>query len=437
MKKSFITVSLAVLFAGISASAQATNLLEAYKDAITNDPTTLMAKARYNIAKESEKIAFSNLLPSVNLTGGYRIANGDTAVNGQVVEFDSNRMNYGFSISQSIFRMDTWYQLDASEKRALQAQTGYDLAQQGLISRLANAYFNVLKAQDTLEFVEAEKKAIGRQLVQTKEMFKVGLIAITDVHVAQAQYDGVIANEIRSKNNIEIAKEAVREITGKYYPEFAGLNTTKFDAPLPSPLKIKHWVTESENNNLELKSKELLVEATKYDISQAKSGHYPTLNLTANVGGEDNDNGLGMLNSSSVSLNLNVPIYSGGRTTAAVRQAQANYVIASEDMELTHRSVVRQVRSSFADVVALVSSLKALEQSVVSAESALKATQAGFEVGTKTIVDVLLSTSNLYSAKQNLANSRYDYILAMLMLKQASSSLTLADIEAVNRTLAN
>ena len=439
MKKSFLSASLLLLISGLSLQVEATNLLEAYKDAVKNDPQTLKAKAQYDVAKASESIAFSSLLPSVNLTAGYGLTNSEVydATTDTVSDFESDSLSYGISLSQAIFRMDTWYSLDAAEKRALQAQAGFDLAQQALITRVSVAYFNVLKAQDNLEFVQSEKKAIERQLEQTKQRFNVGLTAITDVHEAQANFDSAVAQEIRGKNDIEIAKETLREITGKYYSKFDGLNTTRFDATMPTPLKIQHWVNKSESNNLELKAKELMVEAAKYDIKRAQSGHYPTLNLTASLNNTD----LGIdytspaLNTSSIGLNLTVPLYSGGATSAAVKQAQANFVYASEDREATHRSVVRQVRTSFADVVALVSTLKALEQSVISAESALKATQAGFEVGTRTIVDVLNSTRNLFNAKRNLSNTRYDYVLSMLTLKQSSGSLTGTDVEAVNSGL--
>jgi outer membrane protein len=449
MKKSLLTASLAILFSGLSLQANATNLLDAYKDAMQNDPQTLKAKAKYEMAKESESVAFSSLLPYVAFTGSYTLSDAENYSNdlGEVVDVESTNLQYGLSLSQAIFRMDTWYKLDAEEKRALQAQAGFDLAQQALIARVTQAYFNVLKAQDNLEFVLAEKKAIERQLEQTKQRFNVGLTAITDVHEAQAKFDAAIASEIRSKNNVEIAKEFLREITGKYYTNFDTLNTERFEATMPQPSQVQSWVSQSENANLELKAKELVVEAAKYDLKRSKSGHYPTLTLNARIGSSDSESDITSslatinsnppaLDSNSISLNLNVPIYAGGGTSALVRQAQANYVYASEDREATHRAVVRQVRSSYADVTALVSTLKALGQSVVSAESALKATQAGFEVGTRTIVDVLNSTKNLYNAKSNLSSTRYDYVLAMMALKQSSGSLTAGDVEAVSSGLA-
>ncbi|NVK26208.1 MAG: outer membrane channel protein TolC [Gammaproteobacteria bacterium] len=439
MRKTFLSASVAALLSGLSLSAEAVNLLEAYNDAVKNDPQTLIAKAQYDIAREGETATFAKLLPQINATAGYSLVDTEnyTAATDTLTDLSYDELSYGVSLSQTIFSMGSWYELDSSEKAALKAQADFDLAQQSLISRVTNAYFNVLKAKDSLEFVQAEKKAIERQLEQTKQRFQVGLTAITDVHEAQANFDAAVAREIRSQNDIEIQKEALREITGKYYNDFDGLNTERFDAAMPSPSKIQNWVTKSENNNLELKAKELQVEAAKFDIKRANAGHFPTLSLSAGLSNRERGEDLADpgINTTSIGLSLNVPLYSGGATSAAVRQAQANYVIASESMELTHRAVVRQVRSSYADVVALVSSLRALEQAVVSAESALKATQAGFEVGTRTIVDVLNSTQNLYNAKRNLSNTRYDYILATLSLKQASGSLNANDVTAVNQGL--
>ena len=432
-------VSALILYTLSSMSASAADLSVAFKDATKNDPQTLKAKAQYEMARESKKIVFSNLLPNVNFSANYAVGNTDqyTATTNSVADVEYDTLSYGVSLSQAIFRMDTWHQLDAEEKRALQAQVGYDLSQQALVFRVVNAYFNVLKSQDTLEFIRSEKRAIERQLEQTKQRFKVGLTAITDVHEAQANFDNAVAREIKSNNDVEIAKELLREITGAYYKDFSTLNTDKFEASLPSPAKAQDWLKKAESNNLELKAKELVIEAAKHDISRAKSGHYPMLNLNASLSSSDTggDFNSPRLDSNSISLNLVVPIYAGGGITSAVKQAQANYVYVSQDREATHRAVVRQVRSSFADVVALVSTLKAIEQSVVSAESALQATQAGFDVGTRTIVDVLNSTKNLYNAKNNLSSTRYDYILSMLLLKQASGTLNGSDIEAINKGL--
>lgn len=439
MRKSLLTASIGLVLAGLSSVANATDLVTAYQDAVKNDPITLKAQASYQASLHGEDIAFSNLLPKLNLGVDYNASNTESisSTTGEIVTVDSNTLGYGISLSQTIFKMSDWYQLDAAEKRALQSLTSYNAAKQSLIQRIAQAYFNILKAEDSLEFAKAEKKAIERQLEQTRERFKVGLTAITDVHEAQANFDSAVATEIRSQNDVEIAKESLREITGNYYNDFNALNTERFEATLPMPNDVMKWVKKAEQSNLDLKVRDLAVQIAKFDIERAQAGHYPTVSLTANIGTTDRGGDVDSpaLDSSNIRLDLNVPLYSGGATSSATDQARSNYVISSQDREQTYRSVVRNVRTSFADVSSLVSTIKALEQSVVSAESALQATEAGFEVGTRTIVDVLNSTRNLFNAKRNLSSTRYNYILAMLALKQAAGDLTSQDLVAVNSGL--
>jgi len=344
--------------------------------------------------------------------------------------------SYGnaITLTQSVFDWGDWSRLSTAEKQALQGQTYYNAALQGLIVRVSQAYFNVLSANDDLTFVVAEKRAVERQLEQTKQRFAVGLTAITDVHEAQAQYDSVVAREISATNALENAKEALQEITGEYHSQLAPLNTSAFNPVAPQPANAVDWVAIAEENNLDLKARKLAVEIAQNNIDIADAGHYPTVDLTARKSLSDTSNTL-QKDSDSVELALNVPLYSGGRTSADQDVQRANYVATSEDLELGHRSVLRQIRVNYNNVGASIAGIKALEQAVVSAESALKATEAGFEVGTRTIVDVLISTRNLFDARRNLTKARYDYILAVLSLKQAAGTLAEADLDLVNRAL--
>ena len=291
-----------------------------------------------------------------------------------------------------------------------------------------------MSANDDLTFVVAEKRAVERQLEQTKQRFAVGLTAITDVHEAQAQYDSVVAREIAATNALENARESLQEITGEYHSQLSPLNTSQFKPTAPKPANVVEWVSIAETNSLDLQARKLAVEIAQNNIDLAESGHYPTVGLSATKTLQDSRN-MPQQDSESVNLNLNVPIYSGGATSASTEQQRANYVATSEDLELGHRSVVRQVRVNYNNVGAAIAGIKALEQAVVSAESALKATEAGFEVGTRTIVDVLISTRNLFDARRNLTKQRYDYILAVLSLKQAAGTLTEADLATVNAAL--
>lgn len=309
--------------------------------------------------------------------------------------------------------------------------------------RVVNAYFQALQAKDDLSFAEAEKKAIKRQLEQTKQRFSVGLTAITDVHEAQAQYDSAVAREIQARNAVEIAYESIREITGQYPQTLAALDTETFSPSDPAPEDVMKWVKKAENSNLSLLESMVQVEIAEQQIKQQQSGHYPTVSLSANYSTNDTDRTIegqqtpdtGRLDSRSIGLNVSVPIFSGFRTSAEVSQARDNYVASSQQMVQTRRQIEREVRNAYYEVSASIASINAFQQSVVSAESALKATEAGFEVGTRTIVDVLDSTRNLYNAKRNLSEARYGYIRQMLRLEQAAGQLQENDLLAINSSL--
>ncbi|WP_372627985.1 outer membrane channel protein TolC, partial [Arsukibacterium sp.] len=433
-----------------SVSAIAEDLTTVYRLAMQKDPQLLRAEAVRNAARERIDISKARLLPQVNLTAGYskgmresQTFIGDNLVN---VEIETTGWDAQVGLSQSIFDWTNWKSLNTAEKLAMQSQTILDAEIQALIVRVSQAYFNVLEAVDGLSFADAEKRAIERQLEQTKQRFAVGLTAITDVHEAQAQFDSAVAREIAAQNLLETARETLREITGQYHSELASLDTDKFDTVLPSPATADAWVALAEELNLNIKANKLALEVAQNDIENAKAGHYPTLSLDASYGTEDGEadrkfNGMVQssnpprFDNSSIGLNLRVPLYSGGGTVAATDVARANYVAASQDLEQSYRTAVRQVRVSFNDINANIATIRALEQAVISADSALNATDAGFEVGTRTIVDVLQSTRNLFEARRNLSAARYNYVIAILSLKQAAGNLSEQDLLAINQAL--
>lgn len=451
MKKTLLSTLLATSFAMFSVQA-ADNLQSIYQLATQKDPQLLKAMATRDAAKQGIDVSKASLLPQVNLTAGYSKSMAERAqlldAGLVIVDNDTTGWSAQVNLSQSLFDWNNWENLNTAEKRAMQSQTNLDAATQGLIVRVSQTYFNVLKAVDDLGFAEAEKRAIERQLEQTKQRFAVGLTAITDVHEAQAQFDSALAREITAQNNLETAREALREITGQYHDELASLNTDKFSTQAPSPATADEWVKLAEQLNLSLKANKLALEIAQNDIDKAVAGHYPTVSLDASYGTSDNTTentlagqtqktNLPRLDSKQIGLNLRVPLYSGGATTAQTSVARANYVAASQDLELSYRTAVRQVRSSFNDINANIATIRALEQAVISAESALNATEAGFEVGTRTIVDVLQSTRNLFEARRNLSGARYNYIIAILALKQAAGNLSEQDLQAINQALAS
>jgi len=452
MKKHLLSATVGLALSAVTFTSSADDLAQIYQLATKNDPALLRAAAERDAAQKNIDIAKSAFWPQVTGSLGYSesISESQTYFETQdaYVTLDSERTgwNAGLTLNQSVFDWSTWKQADIAEKQAYRAEVGYRDAAQSLMLRVVNAYFGALQAQDDLDFAQAEKRAIERQLEQTKQRFSVGLTAITDVHEAQAQFDTAVAQEIQARNAVKIAMENIREITGQYPDSLAGLNTESFSPSEPTPASVQQWVKKAENGNLSLMQSMVSVDIASQQIRLQQTGHYPTVSLSAQYSTADTETdttGAGFnrttnpprLDNQSIGLNVSVPIFSGFRVSAQTKQARDNYVASSQTMVETQRTVEREVRNAFYDVNASISSIKAFQQSVTSAESALKATEAGFEVGTRTIVDVLNSTRNLFNARRNLAEARYGYVRQRLALEQAIGDLTPNDLDSINASL--
>ncbi|EPP5480183.1 outer membrane channel protein TolC [Vibrio cholerae] len=424
----FVSAALGTL----SSAVWAENLAEIYNQAKENDPQLLSVAAQRDAAFEAVTSSRSALLPQINLTAGYNInrSNRDSR--------DSDILSAGVGFSQELYQRSSWVSLDTAEKKARQADSQYAATQQGLILRVAKAYFEVLRAQDNLEFVRAEKAAVGRQLEQTKQRFEVGLSAITDVHDAQAQFDGVLADEVLAENSLTNSYEALREITGQEYSKLAVLDTKRFAASRTTE-SSEALIEKAQQQNLSLLAARISQDVARDNISLASSGHLPSLTLDGGYNYADNRNSNASspsdYNDFKIGVNLKVPLYTGGNTTSLTKQAEFAYVAASQDLEAAYRSVVKDVRAYNNNINASIGALRAYEQAVISAKSALEATEAGFDVGTRTIVDVLDATRRLYDANKNLSNARYDYILSVLQLRQAIGTLSEQDVMDVNAGL--
>ncbi|WP_370240262.1 outer membrane channel protein TolC [Marisediminitalea sp.] len=450
MKKTLISLMLGF---GMTTPVLADSLLEVYQQALANDPVVNRAKAQRDAAYQGIPLSRASLLPQIsgNIQQSYSSAERTNTTPGlpnASFDIDSTSTSWGLSLQMSLYDHSRWLGLNQAELSAEQSDANYAAALQQLIVRTVTAYLDVLRAQDNLDFVRAEKRAIERQLEQTKQRFEVGLTAITDVHEAQANYDNTVAQEIVAENRIELAREALRVITGKYHDRLDILDTERFAASPPSPKLVTDWLEIAEEANLTLLAQRLAMDVAKMNIDIATAGHYPTLGLNASYGSskstskspalKSDTNPSGEVetpyqDSQSIGITLSVPIYQGGQVSAQTDQARAQFVSAGQDLELAHRQTIQSVRSSFNDVNAAISTIRALEQAVVSAESALKATEAGFDVGTRTIVDVLNSTRNLFNARANLSGARYDFIQAMVTLKQAAGNLKAEDIELLEQ----
>ena len=433
MKKLF-PILIGLGLTGFSAMSQAENLLQVYQQARISNPDLRKSAADRDAAFEKINEARSPLLPQLGLGADYTYTSGFRDYKDQ----NSNVTSGSLQLTQVLFDMSKWRALTLQEKQAGIQDVTYQTDQQTLILNTATAYFKVLAAIDTLSYTEAQKQAIYRQLDQTTQRFNVGLVAITDVQNARSQYDAVLANEVTARNDLDNAVEELRQVTGNYYPELASLNVDGFKTNKPSA--VNALLKEAESRNLSLLQARLSQDLAREQIRQAQDGHLPTLNLNASSGVSNNR----YSGSKSISqdadvgqnkIGFSLPLYQGGMVNSQVKQAQYNFVGASEQLESAHRSVVQTVRSSFNNVNASISSINAYKQAVVSAQSSLDAMEAGYSVGTRTIVDVLDATTTLYNAKQQLSNARYNYLINELNIKSALGTLNEQDLVALNNTL--
>ncbi len=413
-----------------SVSLHAEDLLDVYRLAQESDPTLRAAQAGNQAAQEGINQSRAPLLPQINLSAD--LTQNQRELNGTSTDYDSN--GYTLSVVQSLYHHDYYKQLDKAKAGVTQANAQFEAARQGLILRAAQGYFDLLAAQDVLTTAKSTKLAIGQQLRQTQQRFEVGLTAITDVHEAQAGYDAAIASEIAARNGVDIAREALREITGQ---EPLVLATLQEEVPLlnPDPVDIDQWVEKAREQNLLLIAAEAAARAAAEELKRRDAGHYPTLDLVAaRTHSDTTDAGAtgSELDNTSIGIQLSVPIFSGGLTSAQSREGRALYNQALENLEAERRATERGVRSAYLAVTAGISQVKARKQALSSAQTALEATEAGFEVGTRTAIDVLNAQQVRFSAQTDYFRARYDYLLATLQLKQAAGSLSEEDLQMIN-----
>ncbi|AIU87028.1 outer membrane channel protein TolC [Pectobacterium odoriferum] len=438
--KKLLPLLIGLSLGGFSAMSQAENLLQVYQQAKSTNPDLRSSAATRDAAFEKINQARSPLLPQLGLGADYTYNKGYR----DSKDVNSNAKSASLQLTQTLFDMSKWRALTLQEKQAGIEDVTYQTAQQNLMLNTATAYFNVLRAIDSLSYINAQKQAIYRQLDQTTQRFNVGLVAITDVQNARSQYDSVLANEVLARNTLDNALESLRQITGNFYPQLAGLNIERFSTQKPEA--VNNLLKEAENRNLNLLSARLSQDLAREQIRSAETGYMPTLDLTASTGVTDTRYSGSRTNNSNsfndsdagqhrVGINFTLPLYSGGATNSQVKQAQHSYVSSSELLESAHRSVIQIVRSSFNNISASISSINAYKQAEVSAQSSLDAMEAGYQVGTRTIVDVLDATTTLYNAKQQLSSARYDYLINQLNIKSAQGTLSETDLQALNASL--
>ncbi len=422
-----------------SAPASAENLMDIYRLAQKNDPQLRAAEAANQAAQATRGQSRAAFLPQIDLTANYTQTNQDitetTNPSLAVGKSDDTTQSYTLSLKQSLYHHEYYAQSRQTDAAIATADAQFEAAKQGTVLRVAQTYFNLLAAQDNLTTAEATKRAISQQLRQTQQRFEVGLSAITDVHEAQAGYDSAVAAELAAQNQLDIAKENLREIVGQ---EPMVLAVLKDEVPLvsPEPANIDEWVTTAQKQNLSLLAAEASARVAYEELNRRSAGHYPSLDLVASQTHSDSNSDYDtVLDNTKIGLQLNVPLFSGGLTTSQTREARALYNQANEVLEQQRRATTREARSAYLGVVTGISQVKARKQALSSAQTALEATQAGFEVGTRTAVDVLNAQQVRFQAQSEYYKSRYDYILASLQLKQAAGNLSDTDLAKINEWL--
>lgn len=425
----------------LSHNALAENLLMVYKQAKANNPELYSAAAQRDKAYAAVTGSRANLLPQLGLKGTYGASHGTRGNE----DNQSKGGDISLNLTQTLFDFSLLKNFDISQKLAAVQDFSYQDKEQQLILNTAKAYFDVLNSIDSLHYLQAKKKAFARQLEQTRQKFRVGLVAITDVQNVKANYDLTTAQLVAAHNALNNNIENLRQVTGRFYASLAEINNNAFKTTKPE--HVNQLLKQAESTNLSLLIAKLGQENAKDQILLAQSGYMPTLSVSASAGLKRNNaygekvpatarvNNDKILGANSINLNLTMPLFNSGATYSKVKQAQYNYVDYSEQLESTNRQVVNLVRSSYNNILASVSSIEAYNQSVISAQSSLSATESGYRVGTRTIVDVLSATTTLYDAKQQLANAKYIYLISLLKMKYALGTLSQNDLIHLNDML--
>ena len=417
-------------------SLRAETIWEVYELARERDAILAAAEGGYLAAIEVKPQARAFLLPQLEFTASAARQSTDVDVDGDS-NFDGNPnpRELDLSLLQSVYRKEFWVQLAQADSQIAQAKAELEAARQDLIVRTAEAYFRVLFAEDNLEFTRAEREAIGRQLEQSQRRFEVGLIAITDVKESEARYDTAVAEQISAENLLDVTREDLAVITGQY---IASVGRLSEDAPLvlPEPADIDEWVKIALDENVNLIAARFATETSRQDVTRARSTFLPYVDLFAsgvrrkeNEGILPNDREITDL---SVGLQATVPIYLGGSRFSQVRESRASFQESQDLLELERRRTIQGARESYLNVESQMSRVRALKRAVISNQTSAEATQAGFEVGTRTAVDVLITLSAVFEAERDYSEARYTYVLNGLRLKRAAGILTEDDIRAVN-----
>ena len=444
MKPRFLAIAcpLALGLASLAPPAIGEDLVDIYREALRADPAIAAAQANWVATQEKAPQARAGLLPNVSASGNGSLFNYDATIKGDPRQ-DINRNFHQYtaivSASQPLFRYQNLVLYDQSKQQVTQADFILSSAQQDLIVRVAVAYFDILLAQFNIELAESQKKAVVEQLAQAKRNFEVGVATITDTNEAQAKYDAIVAQEISVRNEYDNRVTALRAIIGRYPKELKKLGAGLVPV-LPEPNVADYWVDRALKENLSVRIAESNFEIARLEVDRARGGHYPTIDLVGSYTAQGSNAAVSSSVASdqrtgTIGLQLNVPIYQGGFVDSRVREAIALQEKNRQDLEAARRAALFAAQTGYAGVVSATASVKAFEQAVVSAESALASNIVGQEVGVRTFLDVLNVQQNVYSTRRDLADAYFRYLVGVLRLKASVGALSDQDVEDLNRQL--
>lgn len=433
----YLKYSWAFIF--FSHHAFAVDLMEVYAIAENNDPAYQEIISLAQATTELKLQAQASLLPSVNINANTSINHeeydgGFSTISGDSARF--NRHGYSLNISQPLFRWDRYLTLKQADSMISQAEARQMSAWQQLIIRVAENYFAILAAIDSLEFAKAGEKSLARQLEQIKQQFDAGLTTIINLQEAQAGFDEAVANRILNENQLDNARENLREITGEY---IAKLTVLQESLPLvnPQPDNIEQWMEIAELNNMDVITARYKLENLRQEIKKQNAVHLPTLDLVANYGHNRTGGRFGTneTNIGHIGLELNIPIYQGGFVSSKAREAKHYYAQSLHEVKRFLRLAQKNTRQSYLGIISAISRINALKQAIISSETALQATISGFDAGTRTAVDVIMAEHTALRAKRENSAAQYTYLLDTLRLKQATGTLNLKDLKQINNWL--
>ena len=440
----FCSIFFWAAFSFANSFAQAADLLETFHAAQANDPLFAAAHATEQAGQEKLSQGRSLLMPSINLSANTTFNNLTTQYHPEKPPFltgSTNRYNsngYGVTLVQPLFRQQNWQVYSESELQAAQSGIQLKVAEQDLILRVAQAYFDVLIAQDSVQLVEAQKTAISEQLEQARRNFDVGSATITDTLEAQARYDLTGAQQIAAQNNLEIKRSALQQLINAIPKDLKPLGK-EFKPETPQPADMEKWVESAQMNNLQLAIAQAGAEIAGKEVARNRGGNYPTVDLVANYSNNAANGGSFGVGSDttnkSIGVQLNMPLFQGGAVNSKWREAEANRERANQELENVRRNVAHQTRQSYLGVVSGIAQVQALQQALASSVSVLDASKLGHEVGVRTNLDVLNAQQQLFSTRRDLYQAQYNYLLSQLRLKQSVGTLSEDDLGKVNQTL--